>query len=384
MEDTMKRILAIICMTTFLLTACGADAGDSGEPTAVPSTGKTYREESFSALPNDNAMYEDDTLNVTKLQTNMQGEPALYQVVKDTDENDEDYAAVCEYTLNSEGNWQTKELVRKDLTKLMKKIFQEKSVDQLDIPYVSRGDDGNLYALLKIVEAGEQPIPMGSDEKLPTRYSVLVIDESRNSIQEVKLQTEAEVDGAEVDFATEYDVSEFHVMEDGTYFVVFNGSSAMWFDSVSGVQTNFCESISDSAFGKQVGYGESEIVYFSTAKKKFGVLDDQSLTLTSEFGDDISEEDRNHEWYYSTDTTNWQMYAFNQSGLYRFGDFGQKTPATRLSAQGNFDSLAGANIFDILVGPNEELYLLVRQASEESSDPESAWDYGVLQYKCES
>lgn len=377
----MKRIWIVICLTILFLSGCGENTGGNGEATAVPATGKTYKEESFAALPNENGMYEGDTLNVRELQTNMQGEPALYQVVNATDENDEDYAAICEYTLNSEGNWQTKECVRKALTQLVKKIFQEKSVDELDIPYVTRGDDGNLYGLLKIVEAGEQPAPMGGDEKLPTKYSVLVIDESANTIQEVKLQTEAEVDGIEIDFATEYDVSEFHVMEDGTFFLVFNGASAMWFDSASGVQTNFCESIADSAFGKQVGYGESEIVYFSTAKKKFGVLDAQTMALTSEFGEDISEENRNYEWYFATDTTNWQMYAFNQSGLYRFGDFGQKTPATRLSAQGNFDSLADANIYDILVGPNEELYLLVRQASEEGSDLESSWDFGVLTYK---
>ena len=200
----------------------------------------------------------------------------------------------------------------------------------------------------------------------------------------MKLQTKAEVDGAEVDFAVEYDVSEFHVREDGTYFLVFNGASAMWFDSATGVQTNLCESIADSAFGKRVGYGESEIVYYSVAKKKFGVLDAESMTLTSEFGDDISEENRNYEWYFDTDAANWQMYAFNQSGLYRFSDFGQKTSATCLSVQGNFDSLADANIYDILVGPNEELYLLVRQASEEGAVGESSWDFGVIKYECES
>lgn len=376
----MKRILALVCMMTFLMTACGGDIDDSNEPTAAPAAGTAYREESFSALPNDYEMYEEEMLNVTELQTNMQGEPAMYQVVTDTDENDEDYSAICEYTLNSEGNWQTKTYVRKALTRLLKKAMEETVLDDIDIPYVTRGDDGNLYGLLKIVEASEQPVPMGRDEELPTRYSVLVIDESTNAIQEVKLQTKVEADGAEIDYAVEYDVSAFHVMEDGTYFLVFNGASAMWFDAATGVQTNFCESIADSAFGKKVGYGESEIVYYSMAKKKFCVLDAQSMTLTSSFGDDISEEDRNHEWYFDTDAANWQMYAFNQSGLYRFSDFGQKTSATRLSTQGNFDHLADTNIYDVLVGPNEELYLLVRQASEE----DASWDFGVLKYECES
>lgn len=376
----MKRIVALCCMMAILVTGCGTDAGDSSEPTAAPTTGKAYKEESFAALPGENALYDGDTLQVTDLQTNMQGEPALYQLITDTDENDEDYAAICEYTLNSEGDWQVKERVRKALTKLVKKILQEKSVDELDIPYVTRGDDGNLYALLKITEAGSEPTPMGRDEKLPTKYSVLAIDENRNTIQEVSLQTKAEVDGIETDYATEYDVSQFHVMEDGTYFLVFNGASAMWFDSVTGVQTNFCESIADSAFGKQVGYGETDLVYFSMSKKKFGILDGQSLTLTSEFGEDIPEKNRNFEWYFDTDTTNWQMYAFNQSGLYRVGELGKKTSTTQLSATGNFDSLADANIYDIKVGTNEELYLLVRQASEDSTGSESSWDFGVIKY----
>lgn len=377
----MKRIIALICMITIAVTGCGADAGDDSEPTAAPTTGKTYKEESFAALPNEHALYDEDTLQVTDLQTNMQGEPALYQLIMDTDENDEDYAAICEYTLNAEGNWQVKECFRKAMTKLVKKILQEKSVDELDIPYVIRGDDGNLYALLKIVEAGSEPTPMGRDEKLPTRYSVLAMDESKNTIQEVGLQTKAEADGTEIDYATEYDVSEFHVMEDGTYFLVYSGASAMWFDSVSGVQTNICASISDSAFGKQVGYGETDLVYFSMSKKKFGILDGQALTLTAEFGEEIPEKNRNFEWYFDTDTTNWQMYVFNQSGLYRLGDLGKKTSATQLSATGNFDRLADANIYDIKVGTNEELYLLVRQASEDTSNHETSWDFGVIKYE---
>lgn len=377
----MKRIIALICMLIICMVGCGKGEGDKSESTAAPKTGKAYTEESFSSLPNENELYDEERLNVTDLQTNMQGEPALYQVITDTDENDEDYSAICEYTLNSEGNWQTKEIVRKPLTQLVTKIFQEKSVDEVDIPHVTRGDDGNLYALLKIVDAGSQPIPMGSDEKLPTHYRVLSIDESGNSIQEVELKTKVEVDGEEVDYATEYDVSEFHVMEDGTYFVVFNASSAMWFDAVSGVQTNFCASIADSAFGKHVGYGESDLVYFSMSKKKFGILDGQSLTLTSEFGDDIPEKDRNYEWYFDTDTTSWQMYVFNQSGLYLLGDLGKKTSVTQLSTTGNFDSLADSNIYDIKVGSNQELYLLVRQASKENEDSGTSWDYGVIKYE---
>ena len=379
----MKRIIAIMCLMTLALTGCAGKSGGGSEPTSTPSAGKVYKEQDYVSLPDENELYMDDTLNVTDLQTNLQGEPALYQYVMDTDENDESYAAIYEYTLNADGNWQTKEYVRKALTKTLMKIM-EQEMEDVDIPFITRGDDGNLYALLKVTEPGESENPMARDEKLPCQYFVLSIDESGNTLQKVKLQTKVEADGGEIDYAREFDVTQFHVTEDGTYFLVFNGASALWFDSVSGTRTNLCESIADSAFGKKVGYGESQIVYYSMAKKKFGVLDSETLTLFSEFGDDIPEENRKYEWYFDTDTTNWQMYVFNLSGLYRFSDFGKKTSATRLSAEGNFDRLADANIYDILVGTNQELYLLVRRAPEDDGSGEGAWDFGVLKYAVKS
>lgn len=380
MRFKMKRIIAILCIMTFLLTACGSGSGEESKPTSTPSSGKKYQEQEFSYLPEENSLYEGDKLDVTELHTNLQGEPALYQYVMETDENDETYAAIYEYTLNKEGNWQTKEYVRKPLTKIVMK--QLETMEDVDIPFMTRGDDGNLYALLKVTEPSEQVTPMGMEEKLPCQYFVLSIDESNNTLQQVKLDTKAEIDETEVDFADEYDVTKFHVYEDGTIFLVFNGTSAMWFDAASGTQTNLCESVADSAFWKNVGYGEYQIVYYSTAKKKFGVLDSDTMTLSSELGEDIPEEDRKYEWYFDTDTTNWQMYAFNQSGLYRFSDFGKKASATRLSAAGNFDSLANANtnIYDILVGTNEELYLLVRRAPQDTESYEQSWEFGILTY----
>ena len=110
-------------------------------------------------------------------------------------------------------------------------------MDSVDLPYVSRGDDGNLYALMQ----------------------VKLYDENANAVQKTKLQTKVEENGSETDYAKEYDVTEFHVTEDGTPMLVFNSSSAMWFDSVSGTRTNLCESVSDGAFSKRVGYGENEI-----------------------------------------------------------------------------------------------------------------------------
>lgn len=379
----MKRMVAVLCSIALIMTGCGESSGGNGEPTSTPATGKKYQEQEYVSLPDENMVYDDEGLYVTDLQTNLQGEPALYQYVTDTDENDESFASIFEYTLNSDGNWQTKEYVHKALTKTVQKIVEDEMKD-VDIPFITRGDDGNLYALLQARVPAEYENPMAKkEERFPCQYSVLVIDESGNTFQKVNLQTKVDVDGTEVDYAKEYDVTQFHVTEDGTYFLVFNGTNAMWFDSTTGTQTNVCESIADSAFGKKVGYGESEIVYYSMAKKKFGVLDSQTLTLSSECGDDIPEESRKYEWYFDTDTTNWQMYAFNLSGLYRFGDFGKKASATRLSATGSFDSLADANIYDILVGTNQELYLLVRKSPEGESTDEQSWEYGILKYEAQ-
>lgn len=370
----MKRIVAILCLFVLVLTGCGSNAGEGSEPTSTPSTAKQYTEESFVLLP-DESLYEEDVLSA-KLQTNQQGEPALYQMVTSYDEDDEPYAAITEYTLNGEGNWQTKEYFRKALTKRLKD-------EQLEVsfPYITRGDDGNLYTLMMVGEGSTNDLPWGDDtEKDPVTYSVLILDENSNSFQEVKLQTTAELDGTEVDYASEFSVTEFHVTEDGTFFLVFDVSRAMWFDSSSGTRTNLCESIADSAFGKNVGYGESEIVYYSMSAKKFRVLDAESLTLSSEFGEEIPEENRTYEWYFDTDAENWQMYAFNQSGLYRLSDFGKNASTTALSANGSFDSLEDAAIYDILVGDNEELYLLLRCRGEESTDYDESWEYGVAKY----
>lgn len=198
-------------------------------------------------------------------------------------------------------------------------------------------------------------------------------------MQKTKLQTKVEENGSETDYAKEYDVTEFHVTEDGTPMLVFNSSSAMWFDSVSGTRTNLCESVSDGAFSKRVGYGENEIVYYSMSKKKFGVLDSQTLSRTSEFGDDISEDNKNMSGI---------LTAIQRTGrcmLLICQDFiglviWTKTSATRLSADGNFDSLADDVIYDVLVGANQELYLLVRRTNESQIESETTYDSGVIKY----
>ena len=156
----------------------------------------------------------------------------------------------------------------------------------------------------------------------------------------------------------------------------------MWFDSVTGTQTNFCPTIADSAFGKKVAYGESQMIYYSSSQKLFGLLDSDTLAVSSYFGKEIPEENRKYEWYFDTDTTTWQTYAFNQSGLYLISDSGKKASAILLSGANNFDTLADADIYDVLIGAGEELYILLRRPSEETSDiGEALWEYGIVKYQ---
>ncbi len=377
-KNWIMHVLPMLCISVIMLSACSGPATDGAEATSTPSAGKLYREEQYASLPDELNLYEEDVLNVGELQTNAFGEPALYQYVTDTDDNGDTYKAICEYTLNSDGNWQTKEYVSKALTEMFTDFVENERT--VEVPFITRGDDGNLYALMEVCTwPDNENLDMFEEEKMNVQYYVLMIDENENTIENTELQTKTDTEDEETDYASEHDVTQFHVMENGSCFLVFDGSGAMWFDSATGTRTNFCESISDGAFGKKVGFGESEIVYYSTSKKKFGVLDADTLNLSYEFGESISEEYRKYEWYFDTDTTNWQMYAFNLSGLYRFSDFGKKTSATCLSADGSFDSLADVDIYDVLVGANQELYLLVR--SETVTDTGLVvWDFGVMKY----
>lgn len=63
---------------------------------------------------------DEDEIQVTDLQTNAEGEPALYQYAVGSDDEDDTGCSIYEYTLNSAGDWQTKQYGRKALTKLVK------------------------------------------------------------------------------------------------------------------------------------------------------------------------------------------------------------------------------------------------------------------------
>lgn len=375
----MKRIVAVICVAVLILTACGSAKEDKQDVNKKQDQRKHYALVQTAVLP-DESMYDGDTLLTTKVQTNWQGEPAIYQLRAGTNEDGEEYTALVEYSLNGDGNWQKKEYCKKAL---MKQIRNEVS-HNIDYPFVQRGDDGNLYVLVKRFDDDPNPWGGSSDEKPYCAYSVLVIDEEKDSFREVRLQTKTTNEkGEEIDYAREYDVNVFHVMEDGTFFLAFSGASAMWFDGETGTQINLCPTIADSAFGKNVAFGESQIIYFSSANKRFGILDSDSLTVSSYFGDEISEENRKYEWYFDTDATTWQTYAFNQSGLYRISDFGKKASTIMLNSEGDFDDLANAAVYDVLVGTNEELYVLLRRQEEKGDDQAEDWQFAVVKYQAQ-
>ncbi len=371
----MRRIVSMMCVTVLVLTGCSGISTADSEPTATPSTAATYTEEYFVTVPDELLDETQGTLLSTELLCNQEGEPAIYQMLTGYDDSDDEYyAQICEYTLNSAGDWETEEYFRKPLSKLLRNKDEE-----VDMPYISRGDDGNLYALLQI--GGEDDSFRGfEDEEKDISYSLLVLDENTNKLQEIELDMVVKSGEEEKDYASEYSVTDMHISEDGTLMIVFDGSKAMWFDSATGARTSLCESISDSAFGKDVGYGESEIIYYSTSAKKFRVLDAETLSLAGDFGDDISEEDMAYQWYFYADTQVWQMYAFNLSGLYRISDFGSRASTTAISSSGNFDDLSDATIYDVMVGDDEALYVFLGRTDTESASYEDEMEYGVALY----
>lgn len=115
----MKRLLAMLCVGAMLVTGCGSGGSEMSEPTEKPSQGNKYVEQDFYSVPDE--LLDEDEIQVTDLQTNAEGEPALYQYAVGSDDEDDTGCSIYEYTLNSAGDWQTKQYGRKALTKLVKK-----------------------------------------------------------------------------------------------------------------------------------------------------------------------------------------------------------------------------------------------------------------------
>lgn len=376
----MKRKWIIsLALILFLLSAC-QEKKEENRPSMKPEQTVSYAQEDFLTVP-DEGMYHQDTLFVTDIERDMLGRPAMYMVESGLDESEEPYAQIIQYSLTEKGEWDMNMIVSNSLTKRVKKTGGR----PFDLPYIHRGDDGNLYALLQIGGRIEEKIenpyasPKEDEDAGAAEYSLLLLDEEKDSFHEVKLQTDG--DGDQEGGKTSDKVSQFHVMEDGSPFLVFGAGRTVLYDGETGMSESE-ETVSDRAFEKNVGFGEQEFIYYSSANKLFQAMDKDTMEVVTTFGDEIEESERGKDWYYDTHTDEWQMYAFNTSGLYRIGEYGKKVSATRLSEDGSFDALAvGTTIYDVMVDAEENVYVLLRRQGEESYAYDEQWDFGIIKFK---
>ncbi len=304
----------------------------------------------------------------------------MYLMEGGLDESDEPYAQIIRYSLSEQGEWDMNMLCAESLTKRVKRTDGR----AFALPYICRGDDGNLYALLQIggiteEDNGQQYEPPEEEDTAAPEYSVLQLDEEKDSFYEVPLQTDNGGDDETEGNKGSDKVNQFHVMEDGSPFLVFGAGKAVFFDAETGAVTS-TETVTDRAFEKNVGFGEQEFIYYSSASKLFQVMDKDNMTVRTTFGQEIEESDRGKDWYFDTHTDDWLMYAFNMSGLYQIGEQGKKMTISALSEYGSFDGLNGATIYDVLVDEQENVYVLIRRQAEDSYAYDERWDFGIVKY----
>ncbi len=376
----MKKLWVVFLLAVVMsLTGCGEEKGES-QPSRKPEEQTAeYRQDDFVTLP-DEGMYHQDNLLVTNIERDMSGRPALYMMEGGLDESEEPYAQIIRYSLSEQGEWDMNMICAESLTKRVKRTDGR----AFALPYICRGDDGNLYALLQIggiteEDNGQQyEMPEEEDTAAP-EYSVLQLDEEKDSFYEVPLQTDSGGDDEAEGSQGSDKVNQFHVMEDGSPFLVFGAGKAVFFDSETGAVTS-TETVTDRAFEKNVGFGEQEFIYYSSASKLFQVMDKDNMTVRTTFGQEIEESDRGKDWYFDTHTDDWLMYAFNLSGLYQIGEQGKKMTISALSEYGSFDGLNGATIYDVLVDEQENVYVLIRRQAEDSYAYDEQWDFGIVKY----
>lgn len=360
-----KRIGVIVLLFVLLLTSCGREDAQTVKKSVETDRKISYREQEFCPLPYD-GFYDGDMLHVTNLERNQEGLPAMYCLEMGWDAVTSVYAQITEYSLSAKGNWTQKVIGKKSLTKKLKK----NSEAVFDMPFITRGDDGNLYALLQT----------GNEDK--KTYSVLQMEEDADTLYEVKLQK----DYADEDSMALWqdDIAQFHVMEDGEIYLIFTGGSVMSFDPDSGAPLFVSVSVPDSALCGQVGFLEHAFVYYSSSAGLFGMLDRETMTVSGTFGNEIAENRRGREWHFDTNTDNWNTYAFNTLGLYALDEKGKKMTTVCLSEDHAFSSLEEAVIYDVLVDAKETVYLLVRQKAESGDDRTEAWNYGVVKWEADT
>lgn len=383
-----KRRIVIICASLILfLTACGGQEGAGDTNTVAKDSKIRYVQGDYFTLP-DEDFYDGEILNITDLDRDMKGNPAMYRLDRDRDDNGEAYAEIEENSLNSKGEWDMKVICTKSLSKLFREK-EAKGVYDTTALFISRGDDGNLYTLLQFGGEGleedggpfagrDSAKPDTAQEEQPgVSYSVVRLDEDTDKIRELPLQFDSE----KKDMYLSEKVLKFHVFEDGTPLLAFNNSMAVMFDGESGMQTTVDSTVPDGAFNRNVAFGEQDIIYYSSTAKAFGSLDLDSMTVTKNFGGEIEERYKGKEWYYDIRPENSQMYAFNTSGLYQIRELGKTTEVSMLSLEGSFATIEDKTLYDVLVDENEAVYLLVRKEADESTEYEKLWEYGIEKYQ---
>lgn len=376
--EKMRKSICIMLLTGMMgivLCGCGEEEGNAAVSTQ-PETVK-YEETDFAVLPDESITTPEGMLTVNTLQRDREDRVAMYVPEMGMDDG-EYYQQVTEYALDQDGNWERKNICEKSLTK---RVIKKGGSWINSIPYVIRGDDGELYALLQMespVIAGEEPTEEDEESTPSVRYSVLQLDEEQDQFYEVSLRLE-DRSLSEVDTSPDM-LKKFHVMEDGTLFFVFGNRSAVQFDADSGAPVAVCENVPDNAFTQNICYGDKQFVFYSLSNKLLNILDLDTMTITKTFGEDVPENDRKKEWCFDTHTNDWNMFGFNLSGLYSIRPVGKNVSIQKLSRDGSFDKLGDATIYDIQVDEEKNVYILLRKRPDDSYDYQNAWEFGVYKY----
>jgi hypothetical protein len=373
-----KRVCCLgiaCCLAGIVLSGCGKQAQEESAAGQLQQS-LSYKEGERSAIPDEGIINASDMLEVSHLDRNREGNTAMYVPEWGSDEEG-DYFQITEYTLDKDGNWERKDICEKSLTK---RVIKKRSEWLYSVPYVCRGDDGELYVLLQMDWGEQESDGQDEDKTVPAQFSVLRLDEEQDSLDEISLRLDdSSLQGLDLSGDT---WNKFHVLEDGTLFLVFGRRIAVQFDADSGAPIAVSENVPDNAFSKNVCYGEKEFIYYSTTSKLLSVLDLETLTISNTFGGEIDEDVRKKEWYFDTNTENGDMYAFNSSGLYMMKQSGKNTQAEKISKEGAFEDLAEATIFDVQIDAEKNVYVLFRKKDQENAFDDT-WDFGVMKYLCE-
>lgn len=375
----IKKSISIMFLAGFIgmvLTGCKEGKQENTVVSTQPETTK-YEETDFAILPDDSIITPEGMLTINSLQRDREDRVAMYVPEMGT-EDGENYQQVTEYALDKNGDWERKNICEKSLTK---RVIKQGGSWIISIPYVIRGDDGELYALLQMespVLADEEPEADDGESPSSVQYSVLQLDEEQDQFYEVPLRLE-DRSLSEVDTSAEM-LKKFHVLEDGTLFFVFGNRTAVRFDADSGAPVAVCENVPDNALSQNVCYGDKQFVFYSLSNKLLNILDLDTMTVTNTFGEDMPEDARKKDWCFDTHTNDWNMFGFNTSGLYNIRPTGKNVSMRKLSRDGSFDALADATIYDIHVDEENNIYILIRKKSEDSYEYENAWEFGVCKY----